>query len=340
MKTPGSIGILLLAVFLTVPVTDGYDGYAIADTHTNMTAATAVLHGLEPETLYTCPHASLKGKRYYSCSHLGHNRPAVSVPERFSMCDNSTNCVKRLKPSTIWFLGDSLSTEFAIALRCLLYEAVGTGDVSVIGEGRKGKFSGLTSVFKHSCVTFRAIQVKVCNIKITPHYSSSRFGCGNGFNCLAKLVRPNDSVIINFGVWYNTQAVNQLSRDLKNLQVNLMGLRKKYPDVRWIWWDTTAQHFPSVGGRYVATPSGAPAPILCKLWNRTDLNEERLARTHLDITDPVISKLGIQKIPSWELTAAINPFLHPGGGDCTHWCLNGVPVVLAKILLSILSRGL
>eukprot|EP00959_Pyramimonas_sp_CCMP1952_P089891 1881385-Pyramimonas_sp.AAC.1 len=192
----------------------------------------AALHGLDQASMLACPHAKVNGKAYYSCSHLapGH-LPVVPIAREFTLCEDYRNCVKRLSSRafrTIWFLGDSMSAEFAVALRCLFYQTTyEAGIVSRIFPDRAGKrFSGLTAVTKHSCVKFTALRLSVCNIKITPYFSSSRFKCGDGLKCLSKLLQPKDRVVVNFGMWYNSRDNERLEKDIRVFNARLRVMRR------------------------------------------------------------------------------------------------------------------
>eukprot|EP00959_Pyramimonas_sp_CCMP1952_P034864 730282-Pyramimonas_sp.AAC.2 len=80
----------------------------------------AALHGLDQTSMLACPHAKVNGKDYYSCSHLAPGQlPVVPIARESTLCEDYRNCVERLRSRafrTIWFLGDSMSTEFAVAL--------------------------------------------------------------------------------------------------------------------------------------------------------------------------------------------------------------------------------
>mmetsp|Transcript_32958 Transcript_32958/g.52795 ORF Transcript_32958/g.52795 Transcript_32958/m.52795 type:complete len:341 (+) Transcript_32958:1160-2182(+) len=285
----------------------------------------------EPELRQLCPfyHNPVKKIPNRFCSHVG------------EMYLTGTSCgVAKVDPlrlfeflqgKTLYFLGDSLSQQFAQATRCTLFKVQG------LQSKLARMFPPFNAIAKHSCATFRARngkQARVCNIKMTQHYSSSRWRCGNAFRCMRNRLEHDDILVANFGTWYSKQEDSKsLKSDFLSFRQDSKGLR----GVRIIWWETPAQHFDTRTGLFDRTVT---LETRCVDFNRSDAGALTEARWRID------SLLQLQRftpLSTFESSLRADASAHIGsiGGskpDCTHWCVPGLPSIWVQFLYEELTN--
>jgi hypothetical protein len=347
----------------------------------------AWLSGVPLTQMRACPYAykngqpelyldlGLQGTRPGSCLEVGTAAEAAPtirapVPAGCDRCEDAASCISQLVATwlptghagaerTLWFVGDSILREVAVALRCLLWAykppEVGaprllkhqpvklTGAAyPAIAKGLERQQSGCNTFTFAAAGGVSPLTLRICTLKATPRFTSPFCKCKarqTGLRCLRQVVRRDDVLVFGGGAWYggDESGLRELHYDLKFMARTLVkdtGFHGKI-----VWVTPLAAHFPNYGGAYNATALEANSNT-CQPWNRTDTTEENFARRKETVSLAALRGVPeLRVVHAWAPSAASDPAaVHPmlcraTTLDCGHYWLNTLPIVVAKLTL-------
>ncbi|BDA49809.1 hypothetical protein COCOBI_14-4290 [Coccomyxa sp. Obi] len=236
-----------------------------------------------------------------------------------------------IRGRTLWLVGDSMMQEFMRALQCFMYEF---WDLETKQLDRliadKGATEGLIGGW---CVLLPE-KSRICHIR-------SNMGDWLVTNLLPRFDRlgvlPTDIMVLNFAVWIN--AAEELAQNVMIWSEFYERNKERLPYT--IWRDASIQHFDTPTGDYKcdgcpeAKPRADDRGFICKPMDSVTLtpaNELESTDPVMQIiveggwrnkiTLPVIERLGIPIVHTWNLSVPLWQYHHSfqEKDDCTHWC--------------------
>ncbi|GAB4823852.1 hypothetical protein N2152v2_010898 [Parachlorella kessleri] len=234
----------------------------------------------------------------------------------------------RIRGRTLWFMGDSQTWHFYLAVECFLHEfALDFVRRNVTDDPEMRLLLRPVTVTKerYSLCLHLVEDTKVCVIRADDGWVMAR----DIFPTLRTLRGPaltNDVMVYNFGLHY-PPTPGILGAQLAHMADYVKANASWMP--RMIWMDTPPQHFRSPSGMYGKEAVGKGCP---PLDNNTIVQEggpyNKLAR-------PYVGRLGQYHLETWNATVPFHyTHLNP---DCTHFCSPG-PYQLWIFLLNGLLR--
>ena len=183
-----------------------------------------------------------QGLRPGSCLEAGtaaEAAPAIRapVPARCARCNDAAGCIAQLVATwlptgragaerTLWFIGESILREVAVALRCLLW-AYKLPEVSAprllkhepveltgaaypaIAKGLERTQSGCNKFTFAAAGGGRSLTLRICTLKATSRFTSPFCKCKarqRGFRCLRQVARREDVLVFGGGAWYGGES--------------------------------------------------------------------------------------------------------------------------------------
>jgi hypothetical protein len=300
--------------------------------------------------------------------------PAIRapVPVGCASCEDAAGCIAQLVANwlptgragaerTLWFVGDSILREVAVALRCLLWaykppkvseprllkhepiELTGAA-YPAIAKGLERTQSGCNKFTFAAAGGGSLLTLRICTLKATPRFTSPFCKCKarqSGLRCLRQVVRREDVLVFGGGAWYDGESgLRELQSDLKSTARTLV--KEIGFHGQMVWVTPLAAHFPTYGGAYNSTALKANNST-CQPWNRTDAMEEAFARRKETVSLAALRGVPeLQVVQAWAPSAASDPTaVHPmlcraRALDCSHYWLHMLPIVVAKLTLQAL----
>mmetsp|Transcript_42818 Transcript_42818/g.80196 ORF Transcript_42818/g.80196 Transcript_42818/m.80196 type:complete len:315 (-) Transcript_42818:196-1140(-) len=306
----------------------------------------ATLCGLTPRAFLRCSLAHKKGRplQYVQQQYSGTDPvPCFPVNMGCDKCQSPVICVESILGArgsfTIWMVGDSFIHEVFIALMCLVAQSPGIRVLTSVNAGARKSSRMPEPAFVEKCVTFvretAPSKFRVCHVRTTPYITGGNFKCGHSFQCVLSSLSQHDIILVNYGLWYHGPLSDRLLQDAESIAQEILERRRTRPHATFIWVQTTARCFPTTSSAYEAN---LPSPRCADLFHAV------MKRSHIqDSADHIMRSTTDETISAWTLsTVASKKFLvgHNalrGTLDCTHWWMHGLPTVVAKLALQVMS---
>jgi len=243
------------------------------------------------------------------------------------------------------FVGDSVHIQFFASFACHFYEQVSQQIMMrntlqwLSPENIRKRCNGARKChYESGCIFFKNdFKLCVCGLfSAMPKLHRPLF-----HKCIKDMRTENRDVVVygSVGLHHTGETVTHQDEihvqtmAEKEAQMVLEYMRRLPSAPRIIYREVTAQHFSSPGGHFVhswMTDYNRPnASATCA--SGLDASEMRKYHQWNKFANPIFERAGVPILRVWESTSlAWNA--HVGHGDCTHFCLPGIPDLWSALL--------